>query len=227
MKRTKIKYNNQYYDCVVYLLYPGIEQFKELGAVLKHDYLRKHKQSESNITAQAYRLNDTHAVILIKINGKTVRKSLVFATNRAQYPTVDYVAEINEQAQCLFEEEGIYGYLGIRDTSLLENIVAEVQNSIFFGEDQIPTIIQKAATYWWKFAHYQVFNNGNKRTGLLTASLFLNINFIKIDFDMEKLYNVSKGISSNNMTVEDVYHFLLEMTSFDYKKLTKDYLKNN
>lgn len=67
------------------------------------------------------------------------------------------------------------GQHGVRDKGLLES-VAEAPYGEYFGEVLYPTIFDKAAKYLFDFANYQVFLDGNKRTGLATAATLLELN---------------------------------------------------
>lgn len=54
---------------------------------------------------------------------------------------------------------------------LLEAVQAEM-----FGEPLYPTITDKAAIYCFNIICNHIFSDGNKRTGLASALLFLNLN---------------------------------------------------
>ncbi len=76
------------------------------------------------------------------------------------------------------------GQYGIRDQSLLESISFAPYQELF-GEVLYPGLFDKAAKYLFDFANYQVFFDGNKRTGLAAAQALLQINGFdfKPDFD--------------------------------------------
>lgn len=227
MKKKKLIYMGKRYDYVVYLSYPGEEQFDELGKLILNDYSHKHTSIEKNdLNLKVNRLNDYYASIYIINKQEHVKKRiLVAASDGALFPTVDLAIDANENAQSIFEEEGVYGSYGIRDRKLLDNIIESTKHSVYFGEDQIPSLLRKAAVYWWKFAHYQVFMNGNKRTGLLVASAFMYLNYMALDFNQDRMYEISKGIARDELTVDDVYGFLLKNTHLTYDRLLQDYLK--
>jgi len=64
------------------------------------------------------------------------------------------------------------GQLGIRDNNLLESVVSAPYQE-YFGEVLYPTVFDKAAKYLFDFANYQIFYDGNKRTGLGVCQAFL------------------------------------------------------
>jgi len=71
--------------------------------------------------------------------------------------------------------ETVGGSHGVRDMNLFLSTVERPQSNIF-GEEQFPTVFAKAGAYLENFAQYQMFVDGNKRTGLATAARFLFIN---------------------------------------------------
>ena len=54
---------------------------------------------------------------------------------------------------------------------LLETVQAEM-----FGQELYPTIADKAALYCYNIICNHIFTDGNKRTGLASALIFLNLN---------------------------------------------------
>lgn len=77
------------------------------------------------------------------------------------------------------------GQYGVRDQGLLESI-SEAPYGEYFGEVLYPTIFDKAAKYLFDFSNYQVFLDGNKRTGLMAAGQLLELNGIRFkdSFDL-------------------------------------------
>lgn len=69
---------------------------------------------------------------------------------------------------------------------LIEAVQAEM-----FGEPLYPTISDKAAVYCYNIICNHIFSDGNKRTGLASALLFLNLN----NFDLS--LNVNDAILTN------------------------------
>ncbi|MEV7692479.1 Fic family protein [Microbacterium sp. NPDC089189] len=63
---------------------------------------------------------------------------------------------------------------GVRDENGFMGIVERPQGT-FLGVDLFPNVYQKAAAYLHGFATTQFFHDGNKRTGFLSATVFLRI----------------------------------------------------
>lgn len=65
------------------------------------------------------------------------------------------------------------GSSGIRDPGLLSSAIARAQNLVAYGE---PSVFDLAAAYAYGIVRNHPFVDGNKRTGFLTAYVFLDIN---------------------------------------------------
>lgn len=105
------------------------------------------------------------------------------------------------------------GEMGIRDHNLLESVcIAPYQEC--FGIVLYPTIFDKAAKYLTDFARYQIFVDGNKRTGLQTAEVFLEVNGYTLDLTAEAFYNLVMHIANNRVEHEEVSKYIKENAVF-------------
>jgi death-on-curing protein len=68
------------------------------------------------------------------------------------------------------------GELGIADESQLDAIIYRAKHSMIFDQDPIPTVVHKAAFLMHSLLRYHQFVDGQKRTGLSTAFIFLGLN---------------------------------------------------
>lgn len=71
----------------------------------------------------------------------------------------------------LIAEHG--GSSGVRDQGLLESALARAQNLLAYGK---PTLAEMAASYAFGIARNHPFVDGNKRTALMAAFVFLGLN---------------------------------------------------
>lgn len=151
------------------------------------------------------------------VRNKSSELSIQIENCKMNYLTVNDIIHLNEDAQSLFEEEGIYGVAGLKDRGIVETAVNNIgKNSVIFGEDQFPTISQKVAHLWFKLARYQAFNNGNKRTGLLAALNFWENNNYHVQYEELKLdknyfYVVSKKIATGEWDEQKIREFILRV----------------
>jgi death-on-curing protein len=90
------------------------------------------------------------------------------------------------------------GAVGLRDRALLESAVAQPMAS-FGGEWLHPDLWTMAAAYLFHLVHNHPFVDGNKRTGLLTALVFLALNGIVIDQATPALYDLTVAVAEGRL----------------------------
>lgn len=81
------------------------------------------------------------------------------------------VTAIHTMHEELIAEHG--GSSGVRDQGLLESALARPQNLLAYGK---PTLAEMAASYAFGIARNHPFVDGNKRTALMAAYVFLGLN---------------------------------------------------
>lgn len=129
---------------------------------------------------------------------------------------LELLRSLNEKAEKIFREEWFYG---VKDREALEALLARVDNG-FFGFEPYPTTISKAKVFWYTIASKQMFNNGNKRTALLTALTFLNLNGYILDFeDSNELYNISMNLANKIMSEDELEQYLLTHVRIDFEQM--------
>lgn len=63
-----------------------------------------------------------------------------------------------------------------------------------------------------------MFNNGNKRTALLTALLYLKLNGYSFDIlDEVALYNISIKVAKREMSFNQLYQYILRHSYIDFE----------
>ncbi len=119
--------------------------------------------------------------------------------------TVEDLVELHDKAVEIYG-----GEKGIRDRNLLESICITPHQNVF-GEELYPTVFDKAAKYLIDFSRYQVFLDGNKRTGVLAMAQELVINDYDINISNEDIYALTMDIANNRITeVSDVAKIIKE-----------------
>jgi death on curing protein len=68
------------------------------------------------------------------------------------------------------------GELGILHEGRIDSALERARHSVVYGEDQFPTILHKAASIMHDILVYHPFVDGQKRTGLASAFIFLGLN---------------------------------------------------
>lgn len=119
-----------------------------------------------------------------------------------EFLTVEQVIEIHDT---FLEDHG--GLPGIRDKGLLISAV-EMPRALMFGKHLHKTIYDKASAYLFHIVQNHPFNDGNKRTGALTAILFLEVNGIKIVFSDQDYEELVVKVAQGQISKEDIAYFL-------------------
>ena len=119
-----------------------------------------------------------------------------------KFLTIDQVIQLHD---VFLKEYG--GLAGIRDRGMLESAVAMARHS-FFGEMAHKTLYDQAAAYLYHIVMNHPFNDGNKRTGALTAILFLEENGVRINFSDKEYENLVVEVAQGKKTKEEIASFL-------------------
>jgi len=110
-----------------------------------------------------------------------------------RFLSLDDVLELHEM-----QLESYGGATGIRDRGLLESAVMMPQAS-FGGEFMHKGLFEMAAAYAFHIAENQPFVDGNKRTALASALVFLDWHDIEINDPNEELYGAMIGLAQKTL----------------------------
>ena len=115
------------------------------------------------------------------------------STNDPLFLDVDDVLEIHAA-----QLEVYAGGAGLRDRGLLESAVAQPQSS-FDGELVHEGLFAMAAAYLFHIVSNHPFVDGNKRTGMLAAVVFLDVNGVGLERPSEELYALTMGVAEGRI----------------------------
>ncbi len=101
----------------------------------------------------------------------------------------------------LIEETG--GSHGVRDMGLLLSALGRPQ-ATFEGKDLHPTMYQKAAALSDSMINNHPFVDGNKRTGIGAAVLFLSLNGYVVTASNQELLDLTMQIAQKRTTIDEV-----------------------
>ena len=87
---------------------------------------------------------------------------------------------------------------------LVETVGAEL-----FGEPLYPTVEDKAALYMFNIISNHVFQDGNKRSGLEAANVFLQVNGYRLSKELEPVVSADQSIPAKAITRDE---HLIEFT---------------
>lgn len=124
-----------------------------------------------------------------------------------QYLTVARVLFIHDQAIKRFG-----GSFGVRDLGLIDSAVARPQAS-FGGQDLYENIFDKAAALLQSLLKNHPFVDGNKRTALASAGLFLKMNGYKLKNTHEKEVEFAVDVDNKHLPLEQISQWLKEHSS--------------
>ncbi|HKZ56094.1 MAG TPA: type II toxin-antitoxin system death-on-curing family toxin [Thermodesulfovibrionales bacterium] len=102
------------------------------------------------------------------------------------------------------------GSEGIRDMNLLSSAVAMPYAS-FSGMFLHSDLHEMAAAYAFHICQNHPFVDGNKRTALASALIFLELNGVSISDSQGKLYEAMVSLASGNVTKVDFAKILREL----------------
>lgn len=101
-----------------------------------------------------------------------------------------------------------YGGLhGVRDLSLLKAAIRRPQMSVML-QDAYPTIFSKAAALFHSIIKNHPFLDGNKRTSLFSAVLFLEYNGLEVKFKTSEAVEFTLKAHNDNWTIEEIAEWL-------------------
>ena len=89
------------------------------------------------------------------------------------------------------------GIDGLREPGLLDSALMQPEATYYYGQGDLAAI---AAAYAFHIAQNQPFLDGNKRTALGSAMLFLKANGVDVDkYDDAQLYDAMIGIAEKRI----------------------------
>ncbi|GAA2916480.1 type II toxin-antitoxin system death-on-curing family toxin [Enterococcus pseudoavium] len=125
-----------------------------------------------------------------------------------RYLTVKDIVKINAK---LITKVSAGELIGIKDAAALDMAVNQPQQEVF-GEALYPTIYDKASILAINLAKRHPFQNGNKRTALVSMITFLMMNGYTISFTQEEavsfILNITTSTQEFDNLKEEVSNYL-------------------
>ena len=101
----------------------------------------------------------------------------------------------------LIDETG--GSHGVRDLGLLLSDLARLQ-AVFEGKDIYPNLFSKAAALMHSLVKNHPFLDGNKRTGIAAAGIFLQLNGYLLATNAGEFQRFTLAVAQGQTTLEDM-----------------------
>jgi death-on-curing protein len=98
------------------------------------------------------------------------------------------------------------GSEGVRDQGLLESALARPQNLHAYGTDI--DIAALAAAYAFGIAKNHAFIDGNKRTALVVATAFLELNGYRLVAERTEIFNTVLRLANGEIKEAELAHWL-------------------
>ncbi len=101
------------------------------------------------------------------------------------------------------------GAMGLRDENAFESALHRAENKSAFGD---PSAYELAAAYAYGLAKNHPFVDGNKRTAIVTAALFLALNGHRLTADDGRLYLFTMGLAAGEIDEANAAAFFRDHT---------------
>ena len=102
------------------------------------------------------------------------------------------------------------GTHGLRDPLLFEGAVIHPRNVYYYARGDLFDV---AAAYAFHIAQAQAFLDGNKRSGVAAALVFLEINGVPVPAETDRLYHAMIAIAEKRMNKDQLSVLLRELTA--------------
>ena len=99
------------------------------------------------------------------------------------------------------------GSTGLRDRGLLESAIGSAA-ATFDGAFLNETPFDMAAAYLYGICRNHPFLDGNKRTAVATALVFLELNGVWLEADEDVFYDLVIGVATGNVDKSTIASFL-------------------
>lgn len=103
------------------------------------------------------------------------------------------------------------GLDGIRDKDLLDSAL-NAPFQTFDSKELYSSLLSKAAVMCRSVISNHPFVDGNKRTGIHTMLVFLELNGIKPEYTQSELIELGLGVAAGQLSYDDILNWLVEHT---------------
>jgi death-on-curing protein len=97
------------------------------------------------------------------------------------------------------------GQSGVRDRDLLESALARPRNQFAYGEHSLPRL---AASYACGISRNHPFLDGNKRSSLVVAELFLDLNGLELTATDAECVTTFLQLAAGDLTEEQIAEWI-------------------
>jgi death-on-curing protein len=113
-------------------------------------------------------------------------------------------------SEILLEQLESIGFV-VRDKGLFASCVERAATTLY-GQDAYPTIEHKAAAILESFVKNHPMIDGNKRSGWLSANIFLELNAVEVVSTLDDAFEFIIGIATGTQEFDDIVSWLRNRT---------------
>lgn len=117
--------------------------------------------------------------------------------------TVEEVIELHDK---LIERTG--GSHGLRDKSLLESAIYSAMSG-FADSEAYPSVEEKAARLMFSLTNNHAFIDGNKRIGVFTMLMTLQLNNIKVNYTQSELISLGLSVAAGTTDYNQILDWII------------------
>lgn len=99
------------------------------------------------------------------------------------------------------------GSHGVRDEGRVRSVIDAPAQEVF-GAEQYKTVHEKAAVYMRNIIGDHPFVDGNKRTGITVAAIFLSRNGVQLTATTKELEDFAVRVAVEHLSVDDIAAWL-------------------
>jgi death on curing protein len=116
-----------------------------------------------------------------------------------RYLTVSDLYNINSEV--------MDGNTWVRDLHLLDSAARRPAITLF-GQQQFPTLLDKAAALLHSLAYHHLFIDGNKRTAVRAVTTFLELNGYEVTWDYDRQYPFVLEVAQGKHDIAQIAQWL-------------------
>lgn len=118
--------------------------------------------------------------------------------------TIEEVIDLHDK---LIERTG--GSHGLRDKSLLESAIYSAMSG-FADSEAYPSVEEKAARLMFALTNNHAFIDGNKRIGVFTMLMTLQLNNIKVNYAQSELISLGLSVAAGTTDYNQILDWLIK-----------------
>jgi death-on-curing protein len=121
---------------------------------------------------------------------------------KTKYITLEEILRLHFQ---VVEDFG--GSHGVRDETRLKSVV-QAPKQVAFGEEQYPSLYEKAAVYLRNIIGDHPFSDGNKRTAVTVCGIFLTRNGSVLKAEPKDLEIFTVQVATHHLKIDEIATWL-------------------